>query len=154
MSKNLFNLVIASALLVGATSFAAPEGQVKVDGSSTVFPITEAVAEEFGAKFPKIRVTVGTSGTGGGFAKFAKGEIDINNASRTIKDSEAKEAKAHGIDYIAVPVAHDGIVVVVNKENTWAQKITVADLKKMWEPNSKVKTWKDVNPAWPNEKIL
>jgi phosphate transport system substrate-binding protein len=154
MSKFSFNLVIAASLLFGAGASAAPAGQVKIDGSSTVFPITEAVAEEFGAKFPKIRVTVGTSGTGGGFAKFAKGEIDINNASRTIKDNEAKTAKSHGVDFIAVPVAHDGVVIVVNKENTWAQKITTAELKKLWEPGSKVKTWKDLNPAYPAEKIL
>jgi phosphate transport system substrate-binding protein len=154
MSKFSFNLVIAASFFFGAAASAAPAGQVKIDGSSTVFPITEAVAEEFGAKFPKIRVTVGTSGTGGGFAKFAKGEIDINNASRTIKDGEAKNAKAHGVDFIAVPVAHDGIVIVVNKENTWAQKITTAELKKLWEPSSKVKTWKDLNPAYPAEKIL
>lgn len=152
MYSRLSVIFLVSAFL--SSAFAAPSGQVKVDGSSTVFPITEAVAEEFGAKFPKVRVTVGTSGTGGGFAKFAKGEIDINNASRTIKDSEAKTAKANGVDYMAVPVAHDGIVIVVNKANTWAKSITVAELKKLWAPGSKIKTWKELNPAYPNEKIL
>lgn len=140
--------------VVATHTMAFSATQVKIDGSSTVFPITEAVAEEFGAKNPKIRVTVGTSGTGGGFAKFAKGEIDINNASRVIKDSEAKEAKKNGIDFMPVPVAHDGIVIVVNKANTWAQKITTEQLKKLWQPDSQVKTWKDLDPSWPAEKIL
>lgn len=128
-------------------------GQVKIDGSSTVFPITEAVAEEFGKKHPQVRVVVGTSGTGGGFKKFALGEIDINNASRAIKDSESQAAKEKGITYIAIPVANDGITVVVHKDNTWVDKLTVAELKKMWEPNSQVKTWKDVRASWPDKKI-
>jgi phosphate transport system substrate-binding protein len=142
------------AIFSASHSSAAVSGKIKIDGSSTVFPITEAVAEEFGKKFPQVRVIVGTSGTGGGFKKFAMGEIDINNASRTIKDSEAQAAKAKGIQYLAVPVAHDGITVVVNKENTWVDKLTVAELKKLWEPGSKVKTWKDLRVTWPDRKIL
>lgn len=129
------------------------QGQVKVDGSSTVFPITEAVAEEFGKIHPEVRVTVGMSGTGGGFKKFALGEIDINNASRTIKDTETKAAKDKGIEGLEVPVGYDGITIVVNKENTWVDKLTVTDLKKLWEPNSKVKTWKDLRATWPDRKI-
>lgn len=129
------------------------KGQVKVDGSSTVFPITEAVAEEFGKKHPEIRVIVGMSGTGGGFKKFALGEIDINNASRTIKDSEAKAAKEKGIDSLEVPVGYDGITIVVNKQNNWVDKLTVAELKKLWEPGSTVKTWKDLRATWPDRKI-
>ena len=153
-------MLFARSALVGVIStflslsvFASPT-QIKIDGSSTVFPITEAVAEEFGAKFPKIRVTVGTSGTGGGFAKFAKGEIDINNASRVIKDSEAQVAKKNGVDYMPVPVAIDGIAVVVNKANTWAKKITVEQLKKLWAPGSQINKWNQLDPSWPDEKIL
>lgn len=149
-------LLVSGLILSGQTQAEsiALSGNVKVDGSSTVFPITEAVAEEFGKSFPKIRVHVGTSGTGGGFKKFALGETDINNASRTIKDSERDAAKKNGIGYIEIPVAYDGIAVVVHKDNNWADKITVAELKKIWEPGSKVKTWKDVRASWPDRKIL
>lgn len=146
---------ISAAILISSATQAAPlKGQVRIDGSSTVFPITEAVAEEFGKKHPEVRVTVGESGTGGGFKKFALGETDINNSSRTIKKEEAETAKKAGIDFIAIPVAHDGITVVVNKSNTFAKTLTVAQLKQIWEPASKIKTWKDLNPQWPNEKIL
>jgi phosphate transport system substrate-binding protein len=141
-------------LFTSVQSSAAQEGRIRIDGSSTVFPITEAVAEEFAKKSPKVRVIVGTSGTGGGFKKFAMGEVDINNASRTIKDTEAKLAATKGIQPIAVPVAHDGITLVVNKENTWVDKLTVAELKKIWGPDSTVKTWKDIRPEWPDRKIL
>src|SRR5690606_3544170 len=108
--------------------------RVKVDGSSTVFPITEAVAEDFGRTQPRIRIVVGSSGTGGGFKKFIKGEIDINNASRAIKPIEAKQALAHGVPFIALPVALDGISIVVNKENDWVDSLTSEELKKIWQP--------------------
>ena len=147
-------LLLTAGLIFTAQAQAKLEGQIKVDGSSTVFPITEAVAEEFGKSFPGIRVHVGTSGTGGGFKKFALGEIDINDASRTIKDSERDAAKAKGIGYAEVPVAYDGITVVVHKDNNWVDKLTMAELKKIWEPNSKVKTWKDIRATWPDRKIL
>ena len=119
-------------------------GTIKVDGSSTVFPITEAAAEEFQIANAGVQVTVGVSGTGGGFKKFAAGETDISNASRPIKDSEAAAAKEKGIEFVEIPVAYDGISVVVNKENSFVDKLTVDELKKIWEPDSKVKTWKDV----------
>lgn len=128
-------------------------GTIKVDGSSTVFPITEAAAEEFRAVQPDVQVTVGVSGTGGGMKKFTAGEIDIADASRPIKDSEAAAAKEKGIDYVEIPVAYDGLSVVVNKENTFVDKFTVEELKKIWEPNSKVKLWSDVRPEWPKEEI-
>ncbi|MCB0351040.1 MAG: PstS family phosphate ABC transporter substrate-binding protein [Bdellovibrionales bacterium] len=149
-----FLALLATSFVFSGSAHANIEGDVKVDGSSTVFPITEAVAEEFGKKFPKVRVHVGTSGTGGGFKKFALGETDINDASRTIKDSEREAAKKKGIGFYEVPVAYDGITVVVNKDNTWVDKITVAELKKIWEPNSKVKTWKDIRASWPDRKVL
>lgn len=147
-------LMTAALLLAATTSHAATvSGQVKIDGSSTVFPITEAVAEEFGKKHPEVRVTVGESGTGGGFKKFALGEIDINDASRIIKKEEEETAKKNGVDFIAIPVAHDGITVVVPKSNTFVKSLTVAQLKQMWEPDSKIKLWSDLNPAWPKQEI-
>jgi len=128
-------------------------GKVKIDGSSTVFPVTEAVAEEFGKQHGRVRVTVGVSGTGGGFKKFTAGETDICDASRKIKDQEAALARKHGIDYLEIPVAYDGISIIINKENTWVDHLTTAELKKIWQPNSNVQTWKDIRPTWPAEKI-
>lgn len=130
-------------------------GQVKIDGSSTVYPITEAIAEEFRAVAPSVKVTVGVSGTGGGFKKFGRGEIDINDASRPIKDKEADACKESQIDYIQLTVAYDGMAVVVNPQNDWANDITVAELKKLWEPQAEgvVMKWNDIRPEWPNEKI-
>ena len=128
-------------------------GPVKVDGSSTVFPITEAVAEEFRSFQPKVRVTVGVSGTGGGFKKFTASEMDINNASRIIQPSEILLAKKAGLKYLELPVAYDGITIVVNKNNTWAQSITTAELKKIWQPQSKVKKWSDIRASWPQKEL-
>lgn len=152
-------LLILSCLLVSGTSTLSVasaeklEGFVKVDGSSTVFPITEAVAEEFRMKQGKVRVTVGVSGTGGGFKKFCAGEIDINDASRRIKKKEADKCKKNGLKFEEFAVAYDGISVVINKENTWVDKLTVKELKTIWEPGSRVKTWKDVRSTWPDKKI-
>lgn len=129
-------------------------GEIKVDGSSTVGPITEAVAEEFQKENPDVRVTVGISGTGGGFEKFAAGETDINDASRPIKDEEKEACKKSGIEYVEFKIGYDGITVVVNKENDWCQDLTVEELKKIWEPNSKVQKWSDIRPNWPKEKIV
>lgn len=128
-------------------------GDVKVDGSSTVYPITEAVAEEFIGTYPDVRVPVGVSGTGGGFKKFIANEIDINDASRKIKDQEAADAKAAGINYEEFEVAFDGLSVIVNPANDWVDSLTVEELKKIWEPNSTIKTWKDVRAEWPAETI-
>lgn len=128
-------------------------GNVKIDGSSTVFPISEAMAEEFRTKQPGVQVTVGESGTGGGMKKFGPGEIDIADASRPIKAEEKKQLTDRGDDAIEIPVAYDGLSVVVHKDNDWAKTMTVAELKKIWEPNSKVTKWSDVRPEWPNEPI-
>jgi phosphate transport system substrate-binding protein len=128
-------------------------GKVQLDGSSTVFPISEAVAEDFGAVAPKVRVTVGVSGTGGGFKKFANQEIDISDASRPIKASEAAKAVAAGIEFIELPVAYDGISLVVSLENDWVDYLTVAELNQIWQPDSTVMTWKDVRLEWPAETI-
>lgn len=127
---------------------------VSVDGSSTVYPITEAVAEEF-QKEGAGRVTIGVSGTGGGFKKFCKGEIAISGASRPIKESEVEQCKSAGVDYIELPVAYDGIAIVVNPANDWVDQLTVDELKKMWEPAAQgsVKRWSDVRPTWPDEEL-
>jgi phosphate transport system substrate-binding protein len=127
---------------------------IKVDGSSTVFPITEAVAEEF-QREGKAKVTVGISGTGGGFKKFVRGEIDVADASRPILAEEMAQAKANGIEFIELPIAFDALTVVVNNQNTWLSSITVAELKKIWEPGAqgKITHWNHVRPEWPAEKI-
>ncbi len=129
------------------------KGKVVIDGSSTVYPITMAVAEEFKKVQPNVEVSVAMAGTGGGMKKFVAGEIDICDASRPIKQEEKDKAKANGIDYIEFEIAYDGITVVVNKDNTWADSITIDELNKIWEKDSTVKTWKDVNSAWPAEPI-
>lgn len=136
----------------GATG-ADLSGKIVIDGSSTVFPITEAVAEEFSKLYQNVEVPVGFSGTGGGFKKFTAGETDISNASRPIKDSEKELAVANGIEYVELKVAFDGISVVVNKENTWAKEITVDELKKIWAADSTVMKWSDVRSGWPAETI-
>ncbi len=128
-------------------------GTVKIDGSSTVFPITEAVAEEFGRVYGRVRVTVGISGTGGGFRKFLAGETDINDASRPIKKSELKKAAKNSIEFIELPVAYDGISVVVNPENDFVDYLTVDELRKIWQPGSGVKRWSDVRQGWPAKPI-
>jgi phosphate transport system substrate-binding protein len=128
-------------------------GTIKVDGSSTVYPITEAVAEEFGREHPGVRVTVGISGTGGGFKKFTIGETDISDASRPIKQIELGAATSGKIQFVELPIAYDGLSVLVNRANDWCDSLTVADLKKIWEPGSKVRTWADVRPGWPNREI-
>jgi len=129
---------------------------IKVDGSSTVFPITEAVAEEFQReKQGRVNVTVGISGTGGGFKKFVRGEIDVTDASRPIMAEEMAQAKANGIEYIELPIAFDALTVVVNPQNTWATSMTVVELKKIWEPEAqgKITHWNQIRSEWPNEKI-
>ncbi len=143
------------ALALGLPALAKVQ-VVRVDGSSTVFPITEAVSEEFqNSKRGKIRVTVGISGTGGGFKKFCRGEIDVQSASRPIQKSEIENCKKAGIKFFELPIAFDATVIVVSPENDFLKQITVAELKKMWEPaaEKKVMKWKDVNPAWPDQPL-
>jgi phosphate transport system substrate-binding protein len=148
------NLSIAAALI--AVSAASQAQVVKVDGSSTVYPITEGVAEDF-QKLKKnaIKVTVGISGTGGGFKKFCRGETDVQNASRPILEKEMVDCRAAGIEYIELPVAFDALTVVMNPRNSFLKAITVAELKKMWEPaaQGKIMRWNQVNPAWPDAAI-
>jgi phosphate transport system substrate-binding protein len=149
-----------SAILVAAlgAALASPAFAqvVKVDGSSTVFPITEAVAEEFQkAKKQSIKVTVGISGTGGGFKKFCRGETDISDASRPILKKEMEDCKAAGIEYFELPVAFDALTVVVNPKNAFIKQLTIAEMKKMWEPaaQGKVTRWNQVNPQWPDQPM-
>lgn len=145
----LLALTVAGAA-VSSASFA--DTIVKIDGSSTVYPITEAVAEDF-QKLKKnaIKVTVGISGTGGGFKKFCRGETDISDASRPILAKEMEICREAGIQYVELPIAYDALTVVINPQNDWAKTLTVADLK-IWEPGAqgKLKSWKDVNPAFPD----
>lgn len=140
----------------GATRPPSVSGSVTVDGSSTVFPITEAVAEEFRNVEGDVRVTVGISGTGGGFEKFCNGETDISDASRPIKQSEIEACAANGIEYIELPVAFDGLAVVVNPENDWVDCLTVAELKKMWEPAAQgvVTRWNQIRDDFPDEPLV
>lgn len=128
-------------------------GAITIDGSSTVAPISEAMAEEFGALHPGVRVTVGTSGTGGGIKKFLNKEIDIADASRPIKKSEAEVAAANGIKFIELPIAFDGLTVVVNPANTWVDHLTIEELRKIWAPGSKVRLWSEVRAGWPAREI-
>ncbi|WP_292968125.1 PstS family phosphate ABC transporter substrate-binding protein [Nitrosomonas sp.] len=138
----------------GTMVFARP--LIKIDGSSTVFPITEAVAEDFQiAKKGAIMVTAGISGTGGGFKKFCRNEVDIVNASRPILSSEMEQCRKNGIQFIELPIAFDALTVAVNPGNNWIQSMTIAELKKIWEPaaQEKIVSWNQINPAWPDAKI-
>lgn len=128
-------------------------GKVVIDGSSTVYPVTEAVAEEFQAVHPRVKLTIGVSGTGGGFKKFFSGDTDINNASRGIKASEEAKGCAAGLAWMELPVAYDGISVVVHPSNTWVDRLSSEQLKQLWEPASKITTWSGLNPQWPQRKI-
>jgi len=155
--KSTLGLIVLMIMSITFTLPAIAVGKiVEIDGSSTVYPILEAVAEEFQkAKKGAIKVTVGISGTGGGFKKFCRGEIDISNASRPISKKEIDACKERKIEYIELPVAYDGLAVVVNPKNTWVTSLTIADLKKMWEPAAAgtIKTWNQIRPEWPNAPL-
>lgn len=139
----------------GSSSSNDLTGNILIDGSSTVAPLLTLVAEDFQMDNDGVRVTVGTSGTGGGFEKFCAGETDISNASREIKDSEKEECAAKGIEYLEVIIANDALSVVVNNENTWAKCLTVAQLKTMWEPaaEGKISNWNQVDPSFPDQAL-
>ena len=152
-------LGLVSLLAVALTACGGREeaggltGSVAIDGSSTVFPVTEAAAEEFQLANRGVRVTVGISGTGGGFKKFCAGETDISDASREIKESELEDCRANGIEPIPLTVAFDGLSVVVNPQNDFVGCMTVGELRRIWRPGSEVTTWSDVRPDWPDEPI-
>ncbi|WKA56363.1 PstS family phosphate ABC transporter substrate-binding protein [Planococcus shixiaomingii] len=129
-------------------------GSVSGDGSSTVAPILEGIVEEYAGVQPNVQVTVGVSGTGGGFEKFKQGATDFTNASRPIKEEEAKSLEEAGIDYTEFLLAYDGLTVVVSKENDWVEDLTVEDLKKLWVEDGTTKKWSDINPEWPDEEVV
>lgn len=151
LTKSLRIATLVAATLSTSHALAADK-VIKIDGSSTVYPITEAMAEEF-QKVQKVKVTVGESGTGGGFKKFCRGETDISDASRPISQKEMDACKEAGIQYIELPIAYDALTVVVNSKNDWVKSLSVDDLKKMWEPKSSVKNWKQVNATYPDKAL-
>jgi phosphate transport system substrate-binding protein len=156
-SKNkCVSILITFAALLGFLPKTVTAQVIQIDGSSTVFPVTEAVAEEFQkAKKGKMKVTVGISGTGGGFKKFCRGETDISNASRPILKQEMDSCKGAGVEYVELPVAFDALTVIVNPKNDWAPSMTVAELKKIWEPaaQGKITNWNQVREKWPNAPL-
>ncbi|MBC8147601.1 MAG: PstS family phosphate ABC transporter substrate-binding protein [Bacteroidetes bacterium] len=165
--KNLLKTLISVIIILALTACgnqanktedatqAKLSGTIKIDGSSTVYPVTEAVAEEFLAEAPDVRVTVGVSGTGGGFKKFGRGEIDISDASRPIKDKEKLACEENNIKYVELTVAYDGLAVLINPENDWVDYFTVEELKKLWEPSAEgtIMKWSDIREGWPEETI-
>ena len=154
--KMTFTLFAGVVIALAGASYASAQSKVvKVDGSSTVFPITEAVAEEFQGKNRDTKVTVGISGTGGGFKKFIRGEIDIADASRPISEKEMADAKSAGIEYVELPIAFDALTVMVNPKNNWINEFKVEELKKIWSPDAqqKITKWNQVNPAWPDAPL-
>lgn len=146
--------VAAIATLGVSTPAVFAQEVIAIDGSSTVYPITEAVAEEFMTSMPGNNVTVGISGTGGGFSKFCAGETVISNASRPIKPEEIEACQSAGIEYIELPIAYDALTVVVNPENTWVDYLTTEELNMIWAPDSQVNTWSQVRAGWPDEEIV
>ncbi|MCX7186842.1 MAG: PstS family phosphate ABC transporter substrate-binding protein [Methylophilaceae bacterium] len=140
------------AVTFAASHASAADKVIAIDGSSTVYPITEAMAEEF-QKIQKVKVTVGESGTGGGFKKFCRGETDISDASRPIAQKEMDACKEAGIQYIELPIAYDALTVVVNSKNDWVKSLTVDELKSIWKPGSSVKNWKQVNSTYPDKAM-
>ena len=163
LSLRTTSLLLAGALAVGCGSSTPTEqqagteltGMIRVDGSSTVFPISEAMAEEFKARNPRVDISVGISGTGGGFQKFCRGETDISDASRPIRAAEMETCKTAGIEFIELPVAYDGLAIAVNPKNSWATAVTTAELKTLWEPGAqgKVMRWSQVRKGWPDREI-
>ena len=153
-------LVSAGCGRSGEPTSAAPEterdslsGMIEADGSSTVGPLVTAAAESFRGREPGVRVTVGVSGTGGGFERFCAGETDLSNASRAIKQEEVDACAEHGVEYVELHVANDALTLVVNKDNDWVSCLTVEQLRRIWEPGSKVGSWRDVEGGFPDEPL-
>jgi phosphate transport system substrate-binding protein len=154
-------LIVTSLLIVGIIAACgggeggsgAESSEILIDGSSTVFPISQAVAEEFRVDRPEVQIPVGISGTGGGFKRFVEGEIDIADASRPIKDSESAQAAANGVEFTEFTIAYDGLSIAINKSNDFATCLTVAELKKIWEPGSSVDNWNEVRSEFPDKPL-
>jgi phosphate transport system substrate-binding protein len=138
---------------IGAFEDTGLSGRVRADGSSTVAPLVTLAAERFRKEEPDVKVTVGISGTGGGFERFCQGETDLSNASRQIEPDEQASCRKKGIEYVELQVANDGLSVVVNPKDTWAKCLTVAQLKKIWQPGSKIDNWREVDPSFPSERL-
>jgi phosphate transport system substrate-binding protein len=156
VATSLFPALVFSATLVFSPLASGAAAVVKIDGSSAVYPITEAVAQEFQrAKLHEVHVNVGVSGTSAGFVKFCRGESDISNASRPILKKEMEECAKAGIRFYEMPLAYDALTVVVNPQNAFVSSMSIAELRKLWEPaaQGRIKTWKDLNPAWPAQQI-
>ncbi len=160
--RTRFILLTATAVALLSVAASAPQsgsqlatlkGEIRVDGSSTVYPITEAVAEDFSKAAKGVRTTVGVSGTGGGFKRFCKGETDISDASRPITKSEVETCKSANIEFVELPVAYDGLCIAISKQNTWATKLTVDQIRKIYSASGTAKTWKDLDSAWPDRAI-
>jgi phosphate transport system substrate-binding protein len=162
----LFGIVLLSIAVTACGGGASPatgsegpgsdlqlSGVIEIDGSSTVFPITEAVAEEFHNLHGKVQVNVGVSGTGGGFKRFTSGDTDVSNASRLIKDAEAADAVKNSVEYLELTVAIDGLTVAVNPSNDFVECLTVEELRRIWEPGSGIETWDQVRPEFPDRKV-
>ncbi len=158
VSFRMGRVALASAVVIAgfsAPGVAADSSLITADGSSTVYPITEAVAEEFQKANPGVKATIGISGTGGGFKKFCAGETDISDASRPIKPTEVELCTQNKIEYIELPIAYDGLALIVNPKNNWSDCVTVAELKRMWEPEAqgKVTKWSQVRDGWPDNEL-
>ena len=157
MKHPLISFVSAGLALLSTASLHAQNkgllGKVEIDGSSTVYPISEAAASGFTKKYPNVQVNVGVSGTGGGFKRFTVGQTDVSDASRPIKDSEFKAAKDSGIEFFELPVAYDGLTIVAHKDNNWLKDLTLDEIKKIFLAGSGAKLWSDVRDGWPTEEI-
>lgn len=155
MKKIILLTVISVSLASCGNQKKESSSAITIDGSSTVYPVTEAIAEEYRTEAPDVDVTIGVSGTGGGFKKFGRGEVAITNASRPIKDDEKAIAESNGISFVELEVAYDGLAVVVHPENDWVTCFTVEQLKKIWEPAAQgtIKRWNQIDPTWPDEEI-
>lgn len=153
MVKNIFALILLSGLFLYSCGSGGSQQEIKIDGSGTVYPITEAVAEEFRKVEPNIRVSVGSSGSGAGFKKFVRGETDISNSSRKISEEEKQLAAENGIEYQQFSIALDGISIVVHPDNDWAETLTPEELNKIWMADSEVQQWSDIREGWPDEDI-
>ena len=156
--STLKNITIITIIVIVVVYFYFNPGTqhgeiIEIDGSSTVYPITQAVAEEFQKIYPEVYPVVGVSGTGGGFKRFTTGDTDINDASRSIKDSEIQASANNGIEYLEFEIALDGLAVVVNVDNTWLDYLSGEELKKIWEPESSINKWNDIRPEWPDKPI-
>lgn len=153
MGKKIFALLLFCGFFIYSCGSEGPSNEIKIDGSGTVYPITEAVAEEFRKVEPNIRVSVGSSGSGAGFKKFTRGETDISNSSREISEDEKQLAEENGVEYQQFSIALDGISIVAHAENDWVETLTPEELNDIWENDSEVQQWSDIRDEWPDEEI-